>query len=137
MADKAIQSEVTYLKTQNLGYQDIESTTVALRVNTHQAMVCYVSSGPVPAIHLMRHLAGYVQIFFDENRIEDNGKPYAEQKNLGIWFILLDLAVRRLEEAVANSARGDAVGHLSTILSILRGCMGQYGVEQRQGFEIE
>lgn len=137
MVDKAITSEVDYLVVTGLGYRDIEGTTVALRTLVHQSMVCFVSSGEEPAIDLMRHLAGYIQVFFNRNDFEHKGLPYTNQTNLGSWLITLDLSVKRLEESVQNSARGDSIGHLMTIMSILKGCMEQHGVEQRAGFEVE
>lgn len=136
MVENAIKGEVNYLKAQGLGFKSIEGITVCLRANTHQTMVCFVSSGEEPAMHMMRHLAGYIQIFFNVNDLGDTGQPYTEQKNLGAWLIVLDLGVRRLEEFVQNSARGDAIGQLSVIMSVLKGVMAQYGVEQRVGYEV-
>lgn len=128
-------SEVAYLKANNLGFENLADTVVALRVTTNQVMHCYVTSGQKHAMHLIRHAAGFTQYYFDINKFAQIVKPNAPLDSIGEWLICLDLVVRKAEESISRHAIGDTKSYLMTILGILAGCMSQFGVEQRQGFE--
>lgn len=130
-----IASEVAYLRDKELGFVHDADVIVALRSTLNQTMTCYVTSGPVHAMHLLRHLAAHVQYYFDENRFAQQTRPHAEQACFGAWLIILDKLVRNCEESVVRGAVGEVRSHFMTILSVVLGAMEQHGGEKRQGYE--
>lgn len=130
-----IQSEVAYLQDNGLGFKTEADVVVALRSTLTQAYHCFVTSGSVHTMHLLRHLGAHVQYYFNEHRFAQNVRPYPEQPAFGSWLVTLDRAVRQCEDSVARNALGDVRGHFMTILSIVLGAMEQCGGEKRQGYE--
>lgn len=136
---KAIKGEVNYIMNTDIGRSDLADTIVALRVGTHTTMQCFVTSSGIKqkhTMHYVRHVAGLVQYYFLMNKFSQEAQPRVPLPSMGCWLVNLDLAVRRAEDAISRSAIGDAKGYLMDILSILVGMMSQFGVEERQGYEI-
>lgn len=131
-----IASEVEYLRDNELGFVYDADVIVALRSTLNQTIHCYVTSGEVHAMHLLRHLAAHVQYYFDENRFAQNQRPHPEQSCFGAWLLILDKLVRNCEESVIRGAVGDVRSHFMTILSVVLGAMQQHGAAQRQGYEV-
>lgn len=130
-----IASEVAYLRDSDLGFVEEADVVVALRTITNQLFQCYVSSGEVHTMHMMRHLGGYIQYYFDEHRFAQNVRPMPEKQTFGEWLIHLNRLVTTCEESVIRGAVGDLRGHFMTILSLVCGAMQQHGAAMRQGYE--
>jgi hypothetical protein len=130
-----IQSEVAYLQDYELGFDTEPDVIVAIRSILTQTYQCYISSGPVHAMHLLRHLGGFVQYYFNVHNFAQQTRPYAEQPSFGCWLIILDKIIGQCEDSVARGAVGDVRSHFMTILSVVLGAMEQHGGEMRQGYE--
>lgn len=122
-----VKQEIEVLKDLDSIHTGLSNTVLALRVLTNQAINAYITAGPEHGNKLLIRCAATVEGHFQATGFQYGVASYAPVNDQGKFYLLLDLAVRRTEEALSRGSVGDAKSQLMTILSIIYGCLREFG----------
>lgn len=132
---EALKSELRYIEEMGLGHKNIADTVCALVATINQCFLCYSTSGRLHAMHMVRHLAGLTQTYFDKNRFAVIVKPQGRRRAFGQWLFAIDGQIDKARNAISEGSEGDAKAYLMNVLGACAGCADEFGMEPRQGYE--
>jgi len=131
-----IKGEVQFLKDRNLGFIHPDNVVIALRSTMNQIMTCFVTSGHEHAMHLVRRLGGHIQFHWDHTGAKNEPRPTPKSQEFGTWLIMIDRAISTAQEMAHRRAIGDVQSQFMFIMSLTLGLIEDYGVIERQGYEV-